>query len=410
MAEQTAASLQGLALHGGSPVRAEPFPPRRLIGAEEKQAVMDLMDQAIDTGESIIYNGPEEEAYGREFAEFLGGGFADGVNSGTNALFVALMSLDLPAGSEVVCPPLTDAGGAMPVVWCNLVPVFADSAPGTFNTSAAQIEAALTDRTSAIVVAHIAGYPVDMAEVMDLAASRGLKVIEDCAQAHGAVCHGQMAGTFGDVAVFSTMFGKHHCTGGQGGVVCTRQEEMYWRIRRCADRGKPFGLENATGNVRMALNCNMDELHAAIGRVQLRKLPGFLQSRRNTARAIEKACDQSLRTVRPISPAGDTEPAYWFIPMHVDCETLGATAQEFGEALKAEGIPVQPRYFFAQSFAPWMQDLAGSSEADLPQLLANDREHFALMIHEGWGAREVDDTIEALGKIESALLAARGRA
>ena len=126
-----------------------------------------------------------------------------------------------PAG-EVVVPPITDPGGVMPVALLNLIPVVADAAPGSFNTNAKQIAAVLTPHTRALLVAHIAGEPADMDPILELARSRGLPVIEDCAQSHGARYHGRLVGTLGTVAAFSTMSGQMSSTGFAKSGTCAR--------------------------------------------------------------------------------------------------------------------------------------------------------------------------------------------
>ncbi len=233
-----------LAIDGGSPVRSTPMPLRRLIGEEEKLGAMKVFDEAIATGEAFGYNGKYEVQYEKDFCEFMGGGFADGVNSGTNAVFVALGALQLDALSEVIVSPISDPGGVMPVVFAGCVPVMADSDPRSFNTCATEIEPWITTRTRAILVAHILGEPVDLDPIMELASAHDLYVIEDCAQAQGALYKDRLVGSIGHIAAISTMFSKHHCTGGQGGVVYTRDEALYWNARRFADRGKPFNLED----------------------------------------------------------------------------------------------------------------------------------------------------------------------
>ena len=205
-----------LAIDGGKPLRETPFPPRALFGAAERDAALRLFDGAIESGSPIGYGGPEEQAYEAEFAAAHGGGFADLVNSGTSALYAALGGLELEPASEVVVPPISDPGGVMPVALLNLVPVVADAAPGSFNAGPEQIEAVLSPRTRAIVVAHIAGEPAEMDAILERARGRGVPVVEDCAQAHGARFGGRMAGTLGTLGVFSTMSGKHHATGPQG--------------------------------------------------------------------------------------------------------------------------------------------------------------------------------------------------
>jgi dTDP-4-amino-4,6-dideoxygalactose transaminase len=226
------------------------MPARGLLGEAERQAAVGLFDAAIASGNAFGYNGPSEQQFERDFVEVMGGGFADAVNSGTNALFCALGALRLDALSEVICPPITDPGGIMPVVLNGCVPVVADADPRSYNTCAEEIEPLVTERTRAIVVAHIAGDAVDMGPVMALAEAHGLYVVEDCAQAHGATYAGRRLGTIGHIAAFSTMYGKHVCTGGQGGVVYTQDERLHWQGRQSADRGKPFGVLPDAGRNR----------------------------------------------------------------------------------------------------------------------------------------------------------------
>ena len=340
-----------LAIDGGPKVRTAPWPPRRLFGPEEKQAAVDLFDRCIERGDVFAYHGEEEEGYCREFVAFQGGsGYADAVNSGTAAVYVALRALELEPFTEVIVPALTDPGGCMPVALLNCIPVPADCAPGSYNVGPAEVEARLTDHTSAIIVAHMGGMPVDMDPIMELASSRGLPVIEDCAQAHGALYRGRKVGTIGDVAAFSTMSGKHHATGGQGGVVYARDEDLYWRGRRAADRGKPFGID-APGNVTASLNLNIDELSAAIGRVQLAKLPGIVAARRRVALAIAGGCE-ALQTVRVQADPPGCENVFWFLCLQLDLDRLRVDCDVFAKALSAEGIPVGTGYARAAIYRP----------------------------------------------------------
>ena len=414
-----------LAIDGGPLACPDSWPARRLFDEEEKRAAMALFDRALETGEAFGYSGEEETRYGEAFAAFLGGGYADGVNSGTNAVYVALRALDLEPFTEVIVPAITDPGGLMPVPLLNCIPVPADTAPGQFNAGPEQIAARLTERTSAILVAHISGLPCDMAPIMELARARGIPVVEDCAQAHGALYRGRMVGSFGDVAAFSTMNGKHHASGGQGGLVFTRREDIYWAARRAADRGKPLGPQSGgavramPGNVQAALNCNMDELHAAIGRAQLAKLPRILERRRHTARALAEGC-RRLRTVRVLEALPGCEGSYWFVFLRLDLARLPVGKTQFVAALQAEGlspvgasylhIPVQQPWYknravFGRSGYPWTCPLyRGNPDAvyDVPNALATEAGHFRLMIHEQWGEREVALTLRALEKVERA--------
>lgn len=424
-----------LAVDGGPKALPE-RPQRRLFGQQEKAAVMQLFDDAIEQGSHILgYNGEQEEAYCREFAAFQGGGYADGVNSGSNAVFVALRALELEPYSEVITSPVSDPGGVMPVALCNLVPVPADSTADFYNTSAEQIEARITKRTKAILLSHISGHPIDMEPIMALAEAHGLYVIEDCAQAHGTVIKGRdgkarMAGTIGHVAAFSTMFGKHHATGGQGGVVYSTDEQMYWRVRRHADRGKPFGLSLGGGagagvggasaggaNAVAALNCNMDELHACIGRIQLQKLPQMLSVRRHNAGRIAAACE-SLAGIRLVTDPAWGESAYWHLFFKYEAAAYRVSKEELVKALVAEGLPASPGYGHYPSLMIWAreQNIFGSSglpwsavpgtrpaqDYPLPNAHAVDSRHFMMMLNEAWDESAVDAVITALSKVDAA--------
>ena len=285
-----------LAIDGGIPAVNFPLKPRGHFGEEEQASVLRLFSQAIRSGYAPGYNGKEEDAFCKEFAAYLGGGYSDGVNSGTNSVYVALHALDLPPFSEVIVGPVTDPGGIMPIVMLNCIPVVADAEPGSFNTGAAQVEACITPRTSAIVIPHIGGAPADIKAIMKVAKKHKLPVVEDCAQAHGASVDGQKVGTFGTYGAFSLMFGKHFCAGGQGGAIFSKTEDLYWKERRAADRGKPFNMDGHT-NVRAAINCNMDEFGAAIGRAQLKKLPQIIAKRQAFVEMLMRRGIGELETI-----------------------------------------------------------------------------------------------------------------
>jgi len=412
-------STETLALFDGPKVREAPFPTRGLIGVEEKAAVAALFDEAIASGNAPGYNGAAESAYCEEFAAWMGGGFADAVSSGTAGLYVALRALDLAPFSEVIVGAVTDPGGMMPIPLLNLIPVVADTAPDSYNTGPEQVEALISPRTSAIVVPHIGGEPADVAGIVEVARQHNLPVIEDCAQTHGARLHGQMVGTIGDIGVFSTMFGKHHSTGGQGGLVYTRDKALYHTIRRASDRGKPFFLPEGRTNVIAALNLNLNDLAAAIGSVQLRKLPGIVQRRRYIVTQL--ACGiQALKTVNIPAPLRGSEPSYWFLRMRFNAENAACDKATFCAALAAEGLPVAADYrvalphtmewfvkrrVFGNSAYPWASP-AYTGDPDrqfpCPNAQAAMDTHFNLYIHEGWKDSDVADAFAIFSKVDAA--------
>jgi dTDP-4-amino-4,6-dideoxygalactose transaminase len=413
--------MSKLAIDGGSKVRNNPMPARGLLGETERAAALAMFDEAIASGVAFGYNGPQEERYGKEFAELLGGGFADGVNSGTNALFCALGALRLEPLSEVICPPITDPGGIMPVIFTGCVPVVADADPRSYNSSAEEMAPLITERTRALVVAHIAGDAVDMDPVMALAEKHGLYVVEDCAQAHGAFYKGRRLGTIGHIAAFSTMFGKHFCTGGQGGLVFTKDERLHWQERQFADRGKPFGVapgSGTVGNVIAGINCNLDELGAAIGLAQLRKLPDIAARRIRVGNRVRDALAGN-----PVIQVGwqvpGSQSSYWFLRLHLELDALRVDKAAFCAALAAEGIPVVVAYraipaeftwfrekrCFGTSGFPWdCADYHGPKEpvARIAQAIRAVETHFNIQINESYGDREADDIVAACEKVAAA--------
>jgi dTDP-4-amino-4,6-dideoxygalactose transaminase len=349
----------------------------------------------------------------------MGGGWADGVNSGTSALYVALHALDPEPFTEVIVGAVTDNGGMMPIPLLGCIPVVADSMPGSYNTGPEQIEPLISDLTSAIVVAHIAGEPADMPGIMELARAHNLPVIEDCSQAHGARLHGKYLGTFGDLACFSTMFGKHHCTGGQGGLVYCPDEEMYWRVRRAADRGKPLGLEPGSSNCQASLNLNLNDIGATIGRVQLRKLPDIVSRRRALVERFSAAI-RDLPTVDIPPLIEGAAASYWFLRLQFQAEEALCTKDDYCAALREEGLAVSLNYraalphraewfvnrrVFGTSGFPWTSpQYKGDAEREFPCPNAEEvmDTNFQISVVESWGEQEVEDAAAIFRKVDAA--------
>jgi perosamine synthetase len=401
---------------GGVKVRQQPFPGRGHIGAEEKAAVDAFLDRVIESGELPAYDGEEELAYCAEFAAWLGGGYADAVSSGSAAIYVALKALDLEPFGEVIIGAFTDPGGMMPIPLQNLIPVIADSIPNSYCTGPEQIAALISPLTRAIIVPHIAGEPADMEGIMALARQQAIPVIEDCAQAHGARFNGQLLGTFGDLAAFSTMGGKHHSTGPQGGVVYTRSEAYYQAVRRASDRGKPFFLPPGSSNVTASLNFNLNDLAATIGRVQLGKLPASIERRQAIVGQLSEGLD-ALSAVSLTPPRTGYESSYWFLPVRYHPESTTCDKATFCAALSAEGLSARTDYslgmphgqewfikrrVFGGSGYPWASpDYKGDPNRHFtcPNAHAILESHFNLMFHENWGSQEIDDAIAIFRKV-----------
>jgi dTDP-4-amino-4,6-dideoxygalactose transaminase len=352
----------------------------------------------------------------------MGGGYADGVNSGTNSVFVALKALNPEPFTEVIVGAVTDPGGIMPIAMLNCIPIVADTAPGSYNTGAEQVEACITDLTSAIIIPHIGGEPADIVGIMKVAAKYNLPVVEDCSQSHGAKINGQYVGTFGDIAAYSMMFGKHTCAGGQGGLVFTKNEDLYWSARRAADRGKLFGIKGTNGNVSASLNCNMDELGAAIGRVQLKKQKKIIAGRQAFVATLKAKGLDKLGAVEIPEIADNAEHSYWWWKLRVNADKLSCSKMEFLQAVMAEGVLLAPDYsaalpftfdwfinrsVFGTSEMPWSSpQYKGNAPREFacPNAKATMASHFNLAVAESWGEAEAESIVAAFKKVEAVLL------
>jgi len=395
-----------LAINGGTPVRATPMPGRRLFDEAALKAVQSVFERAWEKDVDFGFHGEAEERYTQAFTAFQGGGFADAVSSGTAGIYLALKALDIPAGSEVVVPPVTDPGGVTPVVLTGLKPVVADAREGGFNLGVRQIEQVITSRTKALIVAHIGGVPAAMDEIVAVCQQHRLKLIEDCSQAHGAEYHGKKVGTFGDVAVFSTMFTKAHASGGCGGLVYVKDETLYWRVLSFADRGKnfldaDFDPRNLSRNLFPALNFNQDELSCAIGLASLQKLPHILARRNEIIQSINAGLSAS-RIVRPVVRDDDITVSPFFHTLTVAADRITVSKEAFARAIMAEGIPLNPDYKQVVSEWTWFRPhLAAASHT--PNAVAFRDTSFNILFHENYREQDVADIVNAILKVERVL-------
>jgi len=246
---------------------------RPLIGDEERAAV----DRVLRSG--MIAQGPEVAAFESEFAaELVGGRTCVAVSSGTAGLHLGLLAAGVGPGDEVVVPSFTFAATANSVALAGATPVFADIDPDTFCLDARSVEAALTPRTVGIMPVHLYGHPADMTELRAVADRAGVQLFEDAAQAHGATWQGEPVGSFGAFAMFS-LYPTKNMTSGEGGMVSAATPEIARMLRLLRNQGMERRYENEV----VGFNARMTDVHAAIGRVQLGKLPAWTAQRRANA-------------------------------------------------------------------------------------------------------------------------------
>ena len=253
-------------------------------------------ERVLRSGRVNYWTGTEVRAFEAEFAEYCGAPHGIALANGTLALDFALKAAGIGPGDEVIVTPRTFIASASCVTMAGARPVFVDVDPRSQNLSPEAVRAAVTKRTRAVIAVHLAGWPCDMDALCEIARERKLLVIEDCAQAHGATIRGQRVGSFGDIAAFSFCQDKIMTTAGEGGLLLLRDADAYERAWSLKDHGKNRRkmLEPQAGHGfrwvhdSIGTNGRMIELQAAIGRIQLRRLDGWLAARRRNAAIFDR--------------------------------------------------------------------------------------------------------------------------
>jgi dTDP-4-amino-4,6-dideoxygalactose transaminase len=336
--------MQELAIEGGKPSREFPFAPWPFFEPDEIDAVAAVLKSA-----KVNYlTGEEGRLFEKEFAAFTGCKYGIAVANGTVALELALQSLGIGPGDEVIVPSRTFIASASCVVMRGAIPVIADVDATSQNLSSDTIRPLLTSRTRAIIAVHLAGWPCDMNPILELARGHGIKVIEDCAQAHAATYEGRPVGSLGDVAAFSFCQDKIMTTGGEGGMLTTSDDAVWKCARSFRDHGTSYEAVNHGQNTpgfrwvheSFGTNWRLTEMQSAIGRVLLRKLPHSAGIRRKNASILTRGFS-SCSALRVTPPSMEIEHSYYKYYVFLRPERLrkGWDRDRIMEAINAEGIP-----------------------------------------------------------------------
>ena len=270
------------------------------IGTEVEKAVCEV----LRSGSYIL--GPNTKAFEQEMADFYGCKYTVGLNSGTDALHLALRALNIGAGDEVITVAFTFVATTEAIGIVGAKPVFVDIDENTFDLDASKLEAAITPKTKAIIPVHLYGQPCDMDAIMAVAKKHNLHVIEDCCQAVGALYKGKMVGTFGDFGCLSFYPTKNLGGMGDGGLIMTNDEKL---------RDRVVALRNHGGAVRyhhdeIGVNSRLDEIQAAILRVKLPHLEEWTEKRRKAAAWYAEGLEGVPVVLPPTPPAGYEQSYY----------------------------------------------------------------------------------------------------
>jgi len=272
----------------------------------------------LKSGRVNYWTGTEGREFEKEYAAYTGCRYAVAVANGTLALELALHALGIGPGDEVITTCRTFIASASCIVMRGATPVLVDVNPESQNVTAETVRAAITPRSRAIIAVHLAGWPCDMDAIMSLAQEYDLKVIEDCAQAHGAEYKGRPVGSIGDVGVFSFCQDKILTTGGEGGMLVTNDGDLWQRAWSFKDHGKDYDTvyhkSHPPGfrwlHESFGTNWRLTEMQSAIGRLQLRKLPEWVEVRRRNAHVLIDAL-RGLPALRIPIPADDIYHSYY---------------------------------------------------------------------------------------------------
>lgn len=397
-----AAQAPALAIDGGRPLRTTPLPPWPHFARDEIQAV----EAVLESGKANYWTGSECTSFEAEFANYIGAEYAVALANGSVALELALHALGVGPGDDVVVPARSFMASASCVVLRGARPVFADVDAVSGNLSADTLRAALTPRTRAVIAVHLGGWPCDMTPLTALARERGIAVIEDCAQSHGAGYEGRITGSIGDIGAFSFCQDKIMTTGGEGGMLVTRDRALWERAWSYKDHGKSydavFNRDHPPGfrwlHESFGTNWRMTEMQAAIGRRQLAKLPAWLSARRRNAALLAQELAGTPGLVVRAHPQGH---AFYKFYAFVDGDRLapGWTRQRVIATISAEGVPCAEgscsEMYLEQAFVN-----AGLEPlTPLPVTRELGETSLVFMVHPTMKERDILDTAAAIRKV-----------
>lgn len=364
----------------------------------------------LRSGKVNKWTGEQNELFEREFAGYVTREYAIAVSNGTVALELALRALNIGPGDEVIVPCRTFIASASCVVMQGAIPVMADIDRTSQNLTAETIEKAITDHTKAIIVVHLNGWPCDMDPILALAHEHGIKVIEDCAQAHGATYQNRPVGSMGDVAAFSFCQDKIMTTGGEGGMVTTNDPELWQKAWSLRDHGKNLTkLQTGPGTPEFkwlhddfGTNWRMTEIQAIIGRMALKLLPGWVETRRKYAKMLTEAFSE-INGLRVTIPPDNARHSYYKYYVFLEPEKLKEdwNRERVMTAISAEGIPcfagICGQIFREEAFVK--HNLVPKTELPVSEELMNTSLMF--LVHPTLMTQNIKDTISAVQKVMS---------
>lgn len=387
-----------------------PFSPWPSFSEEEATAVQ----QVLLSNKVNYWTGTQAREFEREFAAWSETRHAVAVSNGTVALDLALKGLGIDVGDEVVVTSRTFIASVSCVVNAGATPVFADVDAHSGNLSAETIEAVLTPRTKAVICVHLAGWPCDMDPIMTLAEKRGFKVIEDCAQAHGARYKGRSVGSIGHVAAWSFCQDKIITTGGEGGMVTTDDEPLWRKMWAFKDHGKSYAAVYERAHPpgfrwlheSFGTNWRMLEVQAVIGRIQLSRMADWHEQRTSNANRILAACRDCEALEVPMIPA-DIEHAFYRCYVYVKPQILAAgwSRDRLIEEINRREVPCYQGSCSEVYLEMAFEERGGRPDKRLPIARQLGETSLMFLVHPTLTNAEVDKTCQAIRDVISSAVA-----
>jgi dTDP-4-amino-4,6-dideoxygalactose transaminase len=331
-----------LAITGGTPLRTTPFTTWPIATKEEALALEDVLTSSKWGGQP--FPGKHADAFARKFAAVHTAKYAQCVNTGTVAIQAALKAIGILPGDEVIAPAYTWEGTVGPVLLINAVPLFVDIDPDTYCLDAKLIEKAITPKTKAILPVHLGMRFADMDEILRIAAKHNLKVIEDCAHAHGGMWKGKGAGSMGDLGAFSFQSSKL-ITSGEGGAVITNNLEYMEKVQSYINAGRASITDQFHHRI-IGFNYRMGEFQAAVLGPQLDRLPAQAKIREQNMKHLETRLQNTpgIGLLKPDLRITRLAP-YGYVLKYFSKQVKDVLRAEFVAALQLEGIPCDGLFY-----------------------------------------------------------------
>jgi len=329
------------------------------IGEKELQNIC----IAVESG-WVSSRGEFIKIFEKEFAKYCGTKYAVTTMNGTAALHLALVSLGIGKGDEVIVPNFTMISSALAIHYTGATPVFIDADENTCNINVSKIEDKITDKTKAIMPVHIYGHPCDMDDINKLAKKYNLKVIEDAAEAHGAEYKGKKAGSLGDIGCFS-FYANKLITTGEGGMLVTNNKEIYDRVRSLRDLA--FGEEQRFLHQEVGFNYRMTNMQAAIGCGQMESIDDFLKIKISNANYYNKELKEIKGIITPIEKKY-VKNSYWMYVIKVG-EEFGMSKDDLKKKLYEKGIDTRD-FFVSMSEQPFFKHLQSDEKFPVSKKLS----------------------------------------